>query len=63
MKQQNDTLYLVQLNQVRAFTSKIARAKEVPATRCKCAATSRNVKSIESCEPERVVKKLVSLFL
>ena len=63
MKKQNDAGNLVKLNQIRTFPSKLARAKEVAAARCESAASSRNVKPIESSEPERAMKKLVGLLL
>lgn len=63
MKKQDDALYLMQLNEVRAFASKLARANEVTAGRCQSAASPWNIKPVEARELECGVKKLVGLLL
>lgn len=63
MKEQDDARDFVKLDEIRAFSAELLRAKKIASARCECTASTGNVESVEARETQLAMQKLVGLFL
>jgi hypothetical protein len=63
VKEQDDPLHAVQLDQISAFLSELLRANEITSARCQRAAATWHVEAVELREPKLSTQEPVGRFL